>query len=443
MNISTKQEPPLIQGHFLFGHLFQVKNEGIKFYERMARENGDAFRLKILHKTYYLFLHPDYNKEILADKSDIFVKGTQYNSLRLILGNGLLTSEGAQWAKQRKILNPLFGKEGMNVLLKHITAVSAAKVTGLKTGEVMDCSKLMFNYTIEVAIRSFFGTSLNEELIEQFNRTSINCIRTISRRMANVYSLPLFVPTAENREFKKSLIFLKNTVSDIYQSRIAREKNQNDMLDMLIAAQDDDSSKLSLDEIFDQILTFLFAGHETTAISMTWLFYSLAQNPAIQQKIIAECEANDFQFESSLSLGNYPYLTTVINETLRLYPAGWVIARDINADSTVGNFKVKKGSVIAVSPYLSQRDPRWWKNPLEFNPDRFTDDTVKNAFLPFSLGKRNCIGARFAMIEMAVFCVHFFKHYTVSSETENVGVKGYVTLKPDRPISISINKRKA
>lgn len=440
MTISTEQEPPLVKGLPILGHLLSIKKEGIHFYERMFRENGDALRIKILNKTYYLFLHPDHNKEILVDKADTFIKGKQYRQLRLILGNGLLTSSEPQWGKQRRMLNPLFGKDAMNVLLGHISDVSLEKCSSYSTDE-MNWTHAMFDYTIEVAVRSFFGSTLSEKEKARFNQASVDCIRRVSKRMANPLSVPLFIPTSENKKLKADLVFLKDTVLRIYNERKKSEIRSKDMLDMLISANDEDNSKFSVDDIFDQILTFLFAGHETTAMSMSWLFHELSKHPEVQNRIIEECERNNYSFESSLSLGQYPYLTSVLNETMRLYPAGWVIARDIAEDSTVGGFRVKKDRVLAICPFINHRDPRWWKNPLEFNPDRFNDEVTKNAFLPFSLGKRNCIGGRFAMIEMSVFCIHFFKHFTVQSQQQNVGLKGFVTLKPARPITVRLSKR--
>lgn len=437
MTISTEQEPPLVKGLPFLGHLLSIKNEGIHFYERMFRENGDALRIKILNKTYYLFLHPDHNKEILVDKADVFIKGKQYRQLRLILGNGLLTSSGLQWSKQRRMLNPLFGKEAMNVHLDHMIAVSSEKCASYKVGE-MNWTHAMFNFTIEVAVRSFFGTALSEKDKERFNQASVDCIRRVSKRMANPLSLPLFLPTKDNKKLKADLLFLKETVLKIYNERKKSELNSKDMLDMLISTQDEDNSKLTADEIFDQILTFLFAGHETTAMSMSWLFHELSKNPEVQNKIIEECERNNYTFESSLSLNQYPYLTSVLNETMRLYPAGWVIARDIAEDATVGGYKVKKGRVLAVCPYINHRDPRWWINPETFNPDRFKEDPVKNAFLPFSLGKRNCIGARFSIIEMTVFCIHFFKTFKLENLPQEVEPKGFVTLKPSRSIVVKL-----
>ena len=442
MSISTKQEPPLGKGHYLFGHLFSLKKEGIHFYERLHEQYGDAVRIKILTKTYYLFLHPEHNREILVDKGNDFIKGQQYKELRLILGNGLLTSQEPDWSFQRKLLNPLFGKEGMNLSLMHIKDVSQSKIDKYRTGIEMNWTKAMFDFTIDVAVKSFFGSALSDEDKELFNKISVNCIRLVSKRMSNPLALPLVIPTKENRELKNDLQYLKDTVYAVINKRAKSNQEARDMLDLLILASSSEGDQaLSKKDMFDQILTFLFAGHETTAMTMSWLFYELSRHSEIQDKIIAECVQNHFEFDSSLSLNNYPYLTNVLNETMRLYPAGWVIARDIAQDSTVGDFKVRKGRVLAVCPYISHRDPRWWKEPLKFDPDRFNGEIPKNAYLPFSIGKRNCIGGRFAMLEMAVFCINFFKNYKVSESNETILPKGYVTLKPSRPINLKIIPR--
>lgn len=442
MSISTKQEPPLVKGHFLFGHLLSLKKEGIHFYERLHKEHGDAVRIMILNKTYYLFLHPEHNREILVEKGQDFIKGQQYEELRLILGNGLLTSQDPDWSFQRKLLNPLFGKEGMNLSLEHIKNVCASKIQNYGPGIEINWTKAMFDFTIDVAVKSFFGSALNESDKDLFNKTSVNCIRLVSKRMSNPLVLPLFIPTKENRELKKDLNFLQNTVYAVINRREKSNNDSRDMLDLLIKASSAEGEQsLSKKDMFDQILTFLFAGHETTAMTMSWLFYELSRHPEIQEKIIEECEVNKYEFDSSLSLSNYPYLINVLNETMRLYPAGWVIARDIAKDSSVGEYRVLKGRVLAVCPYINHRDPRWWNEPLKFKPERFNEEIPKNAFLPFSIGKRNCIGGRFAMLEMAVFCINFFKKYKVSQTHETILPKGYVTLKPSRPINLKLISR--
>jgi cytochrome P450 len=176
------------------------------------------------------------------------------------------------------------------------------------------------------------------------------------------------------------------------------------------------------------------------------LFFLLAKNPHIQSKIITECEKNNYEFLSSNSLANYPYLEAVINETMRLYPAGWVIARNSKEADSVGNFHVAKNKVVAVCPFVAHRDQRWWVNPHEFQPERFLDQEQmdrlpKGAFVPFSIGRRNCIGSRFAQIEMMVLIIEFFKKFTLSTTLGEIGVKGFVTLKNAEPIIVKIHYR--
>ena len=172
----------------------------------------------------------------------------------------------------------------------------------------------------------------------------------------------------------------------------------------------------------------------------------MAKNPHIQTKVIAECEKNNFNFSSFNSLASYPFIDAVINETMRLYPAGWVIARNSKVSDSVGNNFVAKNKVVAVCPYVTHLDQRWWKNPHEFNPERFLDQEQmdklpRGAFVPFSIGRRNCIGSRFAQIEMMILIIEFFKKFTLSTQLGEVGVKGFVTLKNAEPIIVKIYYR--
>lgn len=424
-----------------------MKNEGVEFYPRMSRLHGDALTARIGFRRFYLFFHPDHIKEVLSDKSDVFIKGDQYNQLRYLMGNGLLTSEGKDWEKQRRMLNPLFGKNGLDILLVQIKRASEAFVKKLPTEIEIDWSRQMFDFALEVAVASFFGSSLDSSKMDQMAKDMHICMRFISKRMTNFVNWPLWIPLEEHRQFKKSVTNMKQEIENIYDNKMRAPKTDSkDMLDLLIAAEDEEKYKLSREEVFDQVMSFLIAGHETTAISMGWLYYQLAHHPEVQAKLIHELEAGNFTFDSSNDLGKYPYLSAVINETMRLYPAGWVIARNIVSDETVGGWRVKKGRVLAVCPYVAHRDPRWWSQASEFYPERFLDEeNIKNlprgAFVPFSIGKRNCIGSRFSLLEMNVFALEFFKHFRVSSVQKDVGVKGYVTLKTDRPIRLTLHPR--
>lgn len=447
---SPKNFPPLIKGKFPLGHLMDAKKEGVYFYLRMAKNHGDALRLKFAHQTVYLFFHPEHNKEVLVDKPDQFIKGVQYEPLRMLMGNGLLTSVGAEWSKQRRMLNPLFGKEGMDVLLVHIDRISK-KYSTPKLNEEIDWTKYMFEFTLEVAFTSFFGASFADQKRDQLLKASSDCIRLVSKRMSNIINPPIFLPLKEHRQFKKSYLYLKNTVEEIYNQRYQQaETPSNDLLDLLMSARDSEgeNKKLSQNEIWDQILSFLIAGHETTALTMSWLFYLLAHNPEYQDKIAKECIENNFLFENSLSLSQYPILMAVINETMRLYPSGWILARTASEDASIGGFNVKKGSTIAVSPLITHRDSRWWKDPEKFIPERFMEghdlfhNAPKNTFIPFSIGKRNCIGSRFALLEIATFAIHFFKNHQVRTTQTNVKMKGFVTLKSDQHVKLTVTTDK-
>lgn len=428
----------------------QAKREGVYFYLRMNREHGDALRLKFAHKTVYLFLNPDHNKEVLVDKADQFIKGAQYEPLRLLLGNGLLTSIGKDWSTQRRMLNPLFGKEGMDILLTHIDFISKKYSTPL-TGSEINWTKYMFEFTLEVAFASFFGANFNEHQKNDLLKASSTCIRLISKRMSNIFNLPMALPTREHRQFRKSFLYLKKIVNEIYTARLnTSESESKDMLDLLMKAVDPENGnkKLTRDQVWDQILSFLIAGHETTALTLSWFFHLLAKHPDIQEKIAAELSANNFEFKNSLSLSQYPYLMATINETMRLYPSGWILARSSSEDASVGGFMVKKGCTVAVSPLVTHRDPRWWTNPEEFIPERFLEghalfnQAPKNAFIPFSIGKRNCIGARFALLEIALFSIHFFKNNRVETSQGEILMKGFVTLKSEKHFQIKVIAKK-
>lgn len=451
MSKTTFKRLPIIPGNFFFGNLWQMKNEGVNFYPRIAKEFGDAVQARIAWNRFIVLFHPDHIREVLSDRPDIFIKGNQYNQLRHLLGLGLLTSEGAEWEKQRKLLNPIFGKVGLDILLLQIKETSKKFVAKLETNQEIDWTRKMFDFSLEVAMSSFFGANLDYTKLDKMASDTHQCMRFVSKRMTNPINFPLLVPLPTHLKFKKSLSNIKNEVELIYNNKFSNksdgvEGTSKDMMDLLINAQGEDKYQLSKTQVFDQIMSFLIAGHETTALSLSWMFYLLAKNEHYQDKLIAEFESQNYEFNTSTDINNYPFLNAVISETLRLYPAGWIIARNSLQDDQVAGWFVKKNQVVAVCPFVAHRDARWWNRPLEFYPERFLDEEKmkrlpKGAYVPFSIGKRNCIGARFSVMEMMVFAITFFKQFKIQTTQGEVGVKGFATLKTDRPIRVTIRNK--
>jgi cytochrome P450 len=450
MSKTTLKRPPMVSGKFFLGNLFQMKNEGVGFYTRVAQEYGDAVRAKIGWKEFNVFFHPDQIEDVLSLRPDIFIKGKQYDQLRHILGQGLLTSEGAEWEKHRRLLNPIFGKVGLDILLVQINETSKKFVANLDSSVEIDWTRKMFDFSLEVAMSAFFGSNLDHTHLNQMAYDTHQCMRFVSKRMTNPINIPLLFPLPSHIKFKKSLGNIKKQVEQIYNNKFQKLKDNNesskDMMDLLINAQDEDKFRLSKTQVFDQIMSFLIAGHETTALSLSWLFYLLAQNEQYQDKLIEEFESQNYEFIGSLDIIKYPFLNAVIDETLRLYPAGWIIARNSAQDDQVSGFRVKKNQVVAVCPFVAHRDPRFWERPLDFYPERFLDkETIKKlprgAYVPFSIGRRNCIGARFSTMEMMAFVITFFKNFKIHTELQEVGVKGFATLKADRPITVKLRPR--
>jgi cytochrome P450 len=431
------------------GNLRQMNREGVYFYHRIQKEFGDCVQLSLGHKKIAVFFHPDAVKEILAEKSDVFIKGKQYNQLRKLLGNGLLTSDGNEWQRQRRLLNPIFAKDGLNILQKQIENHCKEFVSKLAPAEV-NWSQLMVNFTVTLAVRSFFGPTMNEQDLVIFSKDADTTIRFISKRMTQILPFPILPITNQNQKFLSAKKRIKKVINDFYEAKNNNERGvSKDLLDLLMSARDNESKtqvQLTKNEIDDQIMSFLMASYETTAQSMSWLFYLLAKNPHVQTKLYKELKEKNFKLSDSNDLSSFPYLSAVINETLRLYPAGWIIARDVQSDATVGKYQIKKNTIIAVCPYVTQRDERFFKNPEEFNPERFLNSEdlelmIRGAFIPFSLGKRSCIGARFALLEMAHFCLEFLKAFIIESDGKEMSVKGFVTLKSAQPISLKIKRR--
>jgi len=420
-----------------------MKKEGVNFYLNLYKNYGEAVFLRFAHRNFYFLNSPEFVKAIFVDHPEVFIKGDQYNPLRLAMGNGLLTSEGEEWSKQRKLLNPIFAKEGLDFVLPSILKeIDLFVGSEFDPNKVYDLTEMMFDFTLNVAIAAFFGDSLSKMEKEKL---SIDCnvvMKFISRRMSRAFKMPLWVPNKENTEFIKSREQILELVKKIYLERV-QSKNLagKDLLQQLIDA------KLSLSEVFDQTISFIFAGHETTALTLGWLFFSLGSHENYQDKVYSEFKELKNEISPINMFNKANWSQAIVNETMRLYPAGWIISRDIKEDIELNGIFLKRGRIVAVSPLVLHRSSRYWKRPEEFFPERFIEgindfeNVSKYVYIPFSVGRRNCIGARFATLEMVFFTLEFFSKFKLEIVDKNIGLKGFVTLKPSHHIKAKIIKR--
>jgi enediyne biosynthesis protein E7 len=358
--------------------------------------HGDAFRLDapLLGKDVLVLSHPDHVRHVLVDHHANFRKGIGIERVQILLGNGLMTSEGALWRAQRRAVQPAFHRTAVEARVADIVAVNRRLATriGTPTPTHVDLVRLLSEATLEIVLRAVFGRSY-ERLVDGTN--------------------PFALLTEESDRDLKFAYALRNLGGRVQQEiecRRARHAGDVDALQTLVDAKDRHSGEPMSDrQIRDEVFTLIVAGHETTASALSWTWYLVARHPEVAAALRAEVDgAADAEREHPVAQ-RFAYAQQVVAESLRLYPPGWVLTRRALAPASITGIDVVAGDDILISPFLVHRHPAIWHDPERFDPDRFAPAAVaarsRFAYLPFGLGPRACIGEPLAMAEMLAHVV--------------------------------------
>lgn len=363
--------------------------------EELIRQYGDICRFQAPNRRSesYFINHPDYLKHVLVKNNANYSKGAGFERVKLLLGNGIIVSDGPFWRRQRRMVQPGFSRQTIMELTEEMVRCNQTLLEEWRekadTGEVINITETASELALRIVLRSIFGDDLQK--IEEL--AGGNPFSILTDDSARDMTLVL-----KYRELMK----LVNKIIDY-----RREENieRNDFLGTFISAQDKDSGERMTDkEIIDEVMTLIVAGHETSACTLNWVWYLLSQHPDAERKVQAEADqfsSENIGMESFACMG---YSKQVVEEALRLYPPVWLFTRRAIEDDRLGEYHVPAGTDIFIAPYFLHRHPDFWDDPETFNPDRFSEEAVKardkNAFIPFSAGPRRCIGDFFATVEM-------------------------------------------
>jgi cytochrome P450 len=409
------------------------------------RQYGDAVRFHFFGPFYgYLFVHPDHNKHILQDNNSNYTKQPHPSNvlLRPLVGDGLLTNDGEAWRQQRRLAQPAFHRK--RIAEFGITMTDAAQNVlehwdGLTDQErPLDIAEEMSRVTLEVVGKTLFSQDLTREA-----ETVGKAFSAVNETFADLSARPFSVYTIRlpwwpsTRFMADNIAILDEVVNDIIAQRRANQGQHNDLLDMLMAARDEETGQgMSDRQLRDEVMTILLAGHETTALALSWAFYLLDQNPPARQKLEAELtEVLGGRVPTMADLPQLTYTSMVIDEVLRLYPPAYATARWCNQADMVGGYHVPANSTIALSPYLTHRHPDFWHNPESFDPERFTPERKaerpRYAYIPFGGGPRQCIGNNFALMEAILILATIAQRYRLHLQPgHQVALQPLVTLRP-------------
>jgi len=432
-----QQRIPVTSSFFLtrFSNLIRVNNDPVAFFNHCIQKTGDFFKVKFPGFEFNYRLAPDGIQHVLEKNHMNYKKSMVYDPLKLALGNGLLTSDGAFWKSQRKIIQPLFNTSFIEAMCYDISAATDSFLLSIGDDPV-DLTKELANLTIEIACRAFFATS--EVQFSSFISAKTNEINEFISQRVLMPFIPMGVPLPSHVKFKRSINQINQKVKELI---VLAGKNDSrpSLLSMLA-----NSKSMSDDMIRDEVLTFLVAGHETTTNALSFLLYLLSKYPDVQQAVKEEIENNSMDDHPSYeSLQRLTYTKAVINEALRLFPPAWIISRESIEDDVILGHVVPKKSIINIPTFLVQRHDAFWESPNDFKPERFVGDQNRHkfSFLPFGGGPRFCIGMQFAYTEMLIFLVKLFRYSDFKVLNQQVDLDFLITLRPKNELQFQFVKK--
>ena len=401
--MTTTKLPPSPRGLPWLGTALDHRRDPLGHLRRAAREHGDVVQLRFGPYKSLLISHPADIERMLVTDNKSYSKDLFLRDLKRVVGNGLLTSEGDFWRRQRRLAQPAFHRDRIAAYAQVMVGAAEGLLSSWWPGQVRDIHEDMMRLTLEVVTGTLFVSKIARRAEDVGSALS-----AVMERYADltkvVFPLLAALPPAANRRFERAGRDLDRLVREVIAEHRESDSDAGDLLSMLLAARDDDGHGMSDDQLRDEVLTIFLAGHETTALSLSITRLLLSQNPAVDA--LLEAELGEVLGGRSPTLADLPrlkYTERVLTESMRLYPPAWSMGREALVDTEIGGYHVPKGSQIAASQWVVHRDPRFYDAPDDFRPDRWAGDLARTlpryAYFPFGGGPRLCIGNSFAMME--------------------------------------------
>lgn len=404
--IASQLRPPGPKPHFLVGNFPLAGRDPLGTFTQWAAEFGDIFYYRAIRIPVYFLNRPDLIEQMLITQNENFAKDRVIQNSRWFLGEGLLTSEGPAWLRQRRLCQPAFHRERIASYAAPMTVFAQEMLATWQDAETRDIHQDMMQLTLRVVAKALFGVEVEAET----KRVSAALNDLMSYSSGARMVLPpwiRFLPVPGLARVRKAVRRLDETVFSIIQRHHSENGRGNDLLSILMNVRDEDGSRMSDQHLRDEIMTFMIAGHETTALALTWTWYLLSQNPEAEQKLHHELDSvlagRTPRYED---LANLPYTDKVIKESMRLYPPAWGMGRVAVRNCVIGGYEVPAGANVVTCQWVMHRNPRYFPNPETFDPDRWSPEMARSlpkfAYFPFGGGPRLCIGAGFATMEAAL-----------------------------------------
>lgn len=442
--------PPGPKGRFLLGSLIEVSRDWLGFYKLCADEYGDVVCVHLAHVPVYLVVHPRDIETVLITNAANFTKSADYRALARVLGRGLLTSEGEFWQRQRSLIQPAFHRQNILSYAPVMTGAVGRMLDSWKDQEERNVHEDMMRVTLEIVAQCLYGAEVSgaaERVDKAMEVVMGRFVINASQALLFPFDIPVFFVRRERRAIRE----LNDIIGRIIRERRSSAQPREDLLDMLLRARDANGHPMSDAQLRDEVMTLFLAGHETTALVLSWACYLIAENPHVDRKLAEELRTVlGARVPTPDDLPRLRYTEMVLKEVMRLYPAVWGIGRRALAECELGGFRIPAGSNIFILQWRTQRDARFFPDPERFDPERWREDPVRSgkiprfAYFPFGGGPRVCVGASFAMMEATLLLAMIQQKFHLELVLGHpIELYASVTLRPKHGIRMIAKRRTA
>ncbi|MFN8571327.1 MAG: cytochrome P450 [Gemmatimonadaceae bacterium] len=429
-------------------HVLRMVREPLDFLTELARTYGDVVRFRLGGEEMYLVSHPEAIRDVLVTQQRSFKKGRALERARVLLGNGLLTSEGDFHLRQRRLMQPAFHRQRIAAYAQTMVEYARRRSQKWTSGDTIDVHADMMALTLAIVGKTLFDADVEGEardigdaLNDAFSAFRMSAFLPLGQLLQ-------WLPLPASIRFRRGRSRLEQTIYRVLAERRTTGADTGDLLSMLLQARDTegDGTGMTDRQIRDEALTLFIAGHETTAVALSWTWYLLAQHPEIEARWHRELDRLPNTPLTADTLLQLPYTRQLLTEAMRLFPPAWIIGRRALEDVVIGGFRIPANGIVLMSQWIVHRDARWFPDPERFDPDRWAADApterFKFSYFPFGGGARVCIGEPFAWMEGILVLATIGQRWRFRSSGETVPPRPIITLRPKSRITMRVEARR-
>jgi cytochrome P450 len=432
--------------HLLTGHATDLHHDRLGCFTRWARDYGDFVPLRLGPRRGFLLSHPDYLREVLVSQQHNFIRPYPVRQSRTTFGDSMFITSGPRWLRQRHLAQPAFDHRHVNAYAQAMVDCTERMLARWRDGERRDIHQEMMALTLAVVGRTLFDADVEGDA-QAVGQAMTVVLERFTARMDSALPLPERLPTPGILRLRHAVRQIDTVIYRMIREVRDGDEDDRHLLALLLRARDEDGNTMTDTDVRDEAMAFFLAGHETTALALTWTFYLLSQHPQAQAALDEELRAVlDGRPPTAADLPRLPYTGMVLRESMRLYPPAYAFARDSLADCEIGGWLVPGGSTVIMSQWVLHHDPRYWKQPERFDPDRWVGDLAARlprfVYFPFGGGPHLCIGSGFATLEATLLLATIAQRFRLALVPDHpVVLQPLMTLRPRHGVRMSLHER--